>query len=115
MSAKNRKSPETAHVDLDMTKVRAHTRTYDPARYLKTDEQMAAYLEAALEDGDPRLVTVALGNIARAKGMTEIARKTGLGRESLYKALSTEGNPEMATFLKVVRALGIHLHATASA
>ena len=62
-----------------------------------------------------RLVTVALGNITRAKGMTEIARKTGLGRESLYKALSTEGNPEMATFLKVVRALGIHHHATATA
>lgn len=114
MSSPKTKPTETASFDLDMAKVRAHTRTYDAARYLKTDEQMAAYLEAALEDGDPRLVTLALGNIARAKGMTEIARKTGLGRESLYKALSTEGNPEMATFLKVVRALGIHLHATAT-
>lgn len=115
MSTAKKKIPEVAPVDLDLAKVRARTRTYDAARYLNTDEQMAAYLEAALEDGDPRLVTVALGNIARAKGMTEIARKTGLGRESLYKALSTEGNPEMATFLKVVRALGIHLHATATA
>lgn len=114
MSTPPKKNPKATPVELDMAKVRAHTRTYDAARYLQTEEQMAAYLEAALEDGDPRLVTVALGNIARAKGMAEIARKTGLGRESLYKALSTDGNPEMATFLKVVRALGIHLHATAT-
>ena len=99
---------------LDLSKVRARTRTYDAARYLQSEEQMAAYLEVALEDGDPKLVTVALGNIARAKGMSEIARKAGLGRESLYKALSGEGNPEMATFLKVVRALGLSLHATAT-
>lgn len=114
MSTTKKKTPGTAPVELDMVKVRARTRPYDAARYLNTEEQMAAYLESALENGDPRLVTVALGNIARAKGMTEIARKTGLGRESLYKALSAEGNPEMATFLKVVRALGIHLHATAT-
>ena len=75
---------------------------------------MAAYLEAALEDGDPALVAVALGDIARSKGMTQIARETGLGRESLYKALSTEGNPELATVLKVVQALGLRLHATAT-
>lgn len=99
---------------LDLAKVRARTRTYDVARYLQSEEQMAAYLEAALVDGDSKLVTIALGNIARAKGMSEIARKTGLGRESLYKALSEGGNPEMATFLKVVRALGLSLHATAS-
>ena len=67
---------------------------------------MAAYLEAALEEGDPALVAAALGDIARAKGMAQIARETGLGRESLYKALSPEGNPEFATVLKVVRALG---------
>ena len=73
---------------------------------------MAAYLEVALEDGDPALVAAALGDIARAKGMTQIARETGLGRESLYKALSPEGNPELATVLKVVRALGLRLHAT---
>jgi len=76
-------------------------------------EDMAAYLEAALDEGDPSLIAAALGDIARAKGMTAIARDTGLGRESLYKALSTEGNPEFATVLKVVRALGLKLRATA--
>jgi probable addiction module antidote protein len=91
------------------------TRPWDAAQHLKSDADMAAYLEAALEDGDPALVAAALGDIARAKGMTEIARETGLGRESLYKALSPEGNPEFATVLKVVRALGLRLHATADA
>ena len=91
----------------------AKTKTlrYDTAEYLRTGEDMAAYLEAALEDGDPVLVTAALGDIGRAKGMTQLARDTGLGRESLYKALSSEGNPEFATVLKVVRALGIRLTA----
>jgi probable addiction module antidote protein len=76
-------------------------------------EDMAAYLEAALEEGDPALVAAAMGDIARAKGITQIARETGLGHESLYKALSPEGNPEFATVLKVVRALGLRFHATA--
>jgi probable addiction module antidote protein len=89
-----------------------HTRPWDVAEHLETEEDMAAYLEAALEDGDPALVAAALGDIARAKGMTQIARETGLGRESLYKALSPEGNPELATVLKVIRALGLRLHAT---
>lgn len=88
------------------------TRPWDPAEHLGTEEDMAAYLEAALEEGDPALIAAALGDIARAKGMTQIARETGLGRESLYKALSPEGNPELATVLKVVRALGLRLHAT---
>jgi probable addiction module antidote protein len=87
------------------------TRRWDAAEQLETVEDMAAYLEAALEDGDPRLVTAALGDIARARGMAAIARETGIGRESLYKALSAEGNPEFATVLKVVRALGLRLHA----
>lgn len=87
------------------------TKPYDSAEYLETTEDMAAYLEAALEDGDPRVIVHALGNIARARGMSQIARDTGLGRESLYKALSPEGNPEFATVLKVVQALGIKLHA----
>ena len=89
------------------------TKSWDAAEHLKSDEEMAAYLEAALEDGDPALVAAALGDIARAKGMTEIAREAGLGRESLYKALSPGGNPEFSTILKVVRALGLRLHATA--
>ena len=76
---------------------------------------MAAYLEAALEDGDPALIAAALGDIARAKGMSQIARETGLGRESLYKALSPDSNPEFSTVLKVVRALGLRLHAVANA
>jgi probable addiction module antidote protein len=76
---------------------------------------MAAYLEAALEDGDPRVVAAALGDIARAKGMTQVARDTGLGRESLYKALSPDGNPELATLLKVVAALGLQLRAVPAA
>ena len=87
------------------------TRPYDAAEYLETAEDMAAYLEAALEDGDPTVVVKALGTIARARGMSQIARDTGLGRESLYKALSPEGNPEFATVMKVVRALGLKLRA----
>ena len=82
--------------------------------YLKTNKDMAEYLEAAIEDGDPSLISAALDDIARAKGMTRIARKAGLGRESLYKALSPYGNPEFATVLKVVRALGLRLYATTS-
>lgn len=82
------------------------TRTYDAAEYLETPEDMAAYLEAALEDGEPAVVMHALGTIARARGMSRIARETGLGRESLYKALSPDGNPEFSTVLKVVRGAG---------
>lgn len=89
------------------------TRPWDAAEHLETQEDMAAYLEAALDEADAALVAAALGDIARAKGMTEIAREAGLGRESLYKALSPEGNPEFATVLKVVRALGLRLHAKA--
>lgn len=87
------------------------TQRWDAADYLKSDEDMAAYLEAALEDGDAAVFTAALGDIARAKGMSQIARKSGLGRESLYKALSPDGNPEFATVLKVVRSLGLDLQA----
>jgi probable addiction module antidote protein len=91
---------------------RTTTRSWDAAEQLETEEEMAAYLEAAFEGNDPALVAAALGDIARAKGMTQIARETGLGRESLYKALSAEGNPEFATVLKVIRALGFRLHAS---
>lgn len=88
------------------------TTRWDPVEHLRDDEDIAAYLEAALEDGDTALIMAALGDIARARGMSQLARDTGLGRESLYKALSAEGNPEFATVLKVVRALGIRLHAS---
>jgi len=81
------------------------TRVWDPAEHLVTEEDMAAYLEAALEEGDSALVAAALGDIARAKGMSQIARDAGLERESLYQALSAEGNPELATIMRVVAAL----------
>jgi probable addiction module antidote protein len=82
---------------------------YDTADYLKTKEDVAAYLEAVFEDGDPALITHALGVVARAEGMTDVAKQTGLTRASLYKALSAEGHPEFATVLKVVRALGLKM------
>jgi probable addiction module antidote protein len=91
--------------------MKTKTRSYDAAEYLATEEEMAAYLEAAFEEGEPALVVQALGTIAKARGMSQIARETGLGRESLYKALSLGGNPEFATVIKVIRALGIRLHA----
>lgn len=87
------------------------TSPWDAADHLHTQEDMVAYLEAAFEEGDPSLIAAALGDIARAKGMTEVARRAGLGRESLYKALSSEGNPELATVMKVMEALGLRLHA----
>ena len=89
------------------------TTIWDPVTHLATSEDVAAYLEAALQDGDPQLVAAALGDIARAKGMSKVARDAGLGRESLYKSLSSSGNPELATVLKVISALGLELHVTA--
>ena len=89
------------------------THPWDPADHLETDEDVVAYLEAAFEDGDPTLIAAVLGDIARARGMTEVAAEAGLGRESLYKALSPNGNPEFATVLKVMHALGLRLHASA--
>ena len=89
------------------------TTRYDVAEYLRTPEEMAAYLEACLEEanGDAAFVAKALGNIARAKGMSQVARDTGLSRESLYKALSGERVPGFDTILKVIDALGLKLHA----
>jgi probable addiction module antidote protein len=91
-------------------------RKWDSAEYLKTDEDMVLYLEACLEEAgdDAAFIAKAIGTIARAKGMTQLAKETGLGRESLYKALSGEGNPSFATILKVTSALGIKLHAQSS-
>jgi probable addiction module antidote protein len=91
------------------------TTPWDPADHLATEEDRAAYLEAALEEGDPALVAAALGDIARAKGMSQVAREAGLGRQSLYKALSPSGNPEFATIMKVVSALGLRLHVSTAA
>ncbi|MDW6022741.1 putative addiction module antidote protein [Mesorhizobium sp. BAC0120] len=83
------------------------TTRWDPSEHLDSDEAIAAYLEAAFEDGDPKLIAAVLGDVAKARGMTEISKKAGVSRESLYRALSKEGNPEFATVLKVVRALGL--------
>ena len=85
------------------------TTRWDAADYLKTKEDIAAYLDAVLEDGDPELLKLALGDIARSKGMTEIAKEAGLGRSSLYRALSPDGNPEFATVASVLNALGLRL------
>ena len=89
------------------------TKPWDAADYLNTKEDIALYIEAAFEDGDPALIAAALGDAARAEGMAKVAAEAGLGRESLYKALSPKGNPEFATVLKVIRALGLRLRASA--
>lgn len=91
------------------------TSRYDVAEHLRTPEEMAAYLEACLEeaDGDGAFVAKALGDIARAKGMSQVARDAGLSRESLYKSLSGERTPGFDTILKVMAALGLKLHAEA--
>lgn len=91
------------------------TTRYDAAEYLRTPEEMAAYLDACIEEanGDAAFIAKALGNIARAKGMTQLAKDSGLSRESLYKALSGERTPSFDTILKVISALGLKIHAEA--
>ena len=86
---------------------------YDTAEYLKTEEDMAFYLDACMDEdpGDGSLIRSALGTIARARGMSQLARDTGISREGLYRALSPYGNPEFGTVMKVIRALGVKLHA----
>ncbi len=82
---------------------------FDPANYLETEEDILFYLEAAMEGNDPKHIAAALGNIARSKGMSEIARKTGLGRQALYKSLSEDGNPTLETLVAVLSVLGLEL------
>ncbi len=84
---------------------------FDAAEYLKSDEDIAEYLNAVLDDGDPALLAAALGDIARARGMTEIARASGLTREALYKALRPDAKPRFDTIARVCKALGVRLHA----
>jgi probable addiction module antidote protein len=86
------------------------TRPFDAAVYLKTDEDIVAYLDEAMETGDADYIIHALGIIARAKGMSAIAKESGLRRETLYKAFGEQGNPEFATILKFLNALGLTLH-----
>jgi len=98
-----------------MAKTKTKTTPFDAAEYLTTPAEMAAYLEATLEEsgGDAAAIARALGTIARARGMSQVARDAGLSRESLYKALSGDRSPDFQTILKVVRALGLRLHAEA--
>ena len=95
------------------TKSKTRTIRWDSAAYLKSRADIARYLEAAFEDGDPALVAHALGVVARARGMSKVAQASGLGRESLYKALSPDGNPGLATVLRVMHALGLRLKVAA--
>lgn len=88
---------------------RAKTRPWDAADHLDDLDDVVAYLEAAFEDGDPRIIAAALGDVARSRGMAAVAAKAGLGRESLYKALSGDGNPGFATVVGVLNALGLRL------
>lgn len=96
--------------------LKTKTVPYDVAEQLRTPEEMAAYLDAWLEEApdDASGIARALGDIARAKGMSQVAKEAGLSRESLYRALSADGNPSFATVLKVARALGVKLHAVAA-
>jgi len=89
---------------------------WDVLDHLKTEEDMTLYLEACFEEAgdDPAFIAKALGDIAKARSMTQLAKDTGLGRESLYKALSGEGNPSFGTILKVIKALGLKLHVQAA-
>lgn len=86
---------------------------WDAAEHLETEEDILLYFDACVEEdpGDGSLIRHALGDIARARGMTNLARETGISREGLYKALSSEGNPEFATIMKVMKALGMKLRA----
>ncbi len=82
---------------------------YDTADYLKTEDDITAYLDAVMEDGDPALIAAALGDVARARNLSHLAREVGMSRQGLDKALSGEGNPTLATVMKVAQALGIRL------
>lgn len=94
---------------------RTTIKPWDPSDHLETEADAVAYLDAALEAGDPQLVAAVLGDIARAQGMSKVAAASGLGRESLYKSLSINGNPEFATVLKIVDALGLRFRTSAAA
>lgn len=85
------------------------TTAWDASEFLGDEEMIFAYMNAAFEDGDPALVSAALGDIARARGMTQIAKAAGVSRESLYRALSADGNPEFSTIMKVMKAMGLQL------
>jgi probable addiction module antidote protein len=86
---------------------------WDTSEHLRTPEDIAFYLEAVFEDGDPSLIALALGNIARSRGMTEVSRAAGVTRDTLYKALTKDGDPRLSTFLGVIKALGLKIQIAA--
>lgn len=88
-------------------------RIWEPSEHLDSEEMIFAYVNAVMDEGDPALLAAALGDVARARGMSEVARKAGMSRESLYRALSRDGNPELATVMKVMKALGLRLSVSA--
>ena len=90
------------------------TTQWDPAEHLNSSKAIAAYLEGAFEDGDPALIAAALGDVARARGMSQLAKEAGVTREALYKALSPSGDPRLSTFLGVMKALGIKIRPKAA-
>jgi probable addiction module antidote protein len=94
-----------------MKRKATETTLWDSAEALRNNREVAAYIDSVLEDGDPALLSHALGVVARTKGMTHLAQATGLGRESLYKSLSRRGNPSFSTVLKVLNALGVEMRA----
>lgn len=86
------------------------TTAWDAADHLRTPEDIAAHLEAVFDEGDPALIAAAIGDVARSRGMTALARKSGLSRAALYRALAPAGNPTLSTLLEVIKALGLKLH-----
>jgi probable addiction module antidote protein len=92
-----------------MIALASRTTKWDVTEFLDSEERIAIFLEAAFEEGDPSLISAALGEVARARGMMQIARDTGISREALYRALSKEGRPEFNTILKVMKAFGLRL------
>jgi probable addiction module antidote protein len=91
--------------------IKVKVRDWDASEFLGTEEDIADYLDASFESGDIRIITLALGNVAKARGMSEIAREAGVNRESLYKSLAATGNPSFSTILKVMNSLGVRLAA----
>lgn len=85
------------------------TKPWDPTEHLNSAEAIAAYVEAAFEDGDPALIAAVIGDVARARGMTQLAKEAGVSRETIYKAFSEGGNPTLETLTGVIRALGLKL------
>jgi probable addiction module antidote protein len=92
-----------------MTALASKTTRWDVTEFLDSEERIAVFLEAAFEEGDPSLISAALGEVARARGMMQMAKDTGISREALYRALSKEGRPEFNTILKVMKAFGLRL------